>query len=117
MHPFLHRLRTAAGQRALLAALPLAIGGCTQREAAGDEIAIAVALNPQRPGMQSVYNGVQLAVTDLNRERAAKGARSRLVMLKGAADVTDPVKIAVTFRDDPRVVGVVGHPESGTTLA
>jgi branched-chain amino acid transport system substrate-binding protein len=38
-------------------------------------------------------------------------------MLKGIDTVRDPVKIADRFRDDPTVVGVVGHPESGTTLA
>jgi branched-chain amino acid transport system substrate-binding protein len=67
--------------------------------------------------MQSIYNGVQLAVTELNKQYGGQLGAARLVMIKGAADVTDPVKIADTFVADPRVVGVVGHPESGTTLA
>ena len=101
----------------MLLAMLLLSAGCDRQARVGDEIGIAVALNPQRAGMQSIYNGVQLAVNDLNREQAGRLGSARLVMLKGAADVTDPVKIADAFRSDPRVVGVVGHPESGTTLA
>jgi branched-chain amino acid transport system substrate-binding protein len=103
--------------RALLLASPLAVAGCVQRSGVGNEIGIAVALNPQRTGMQSVYNGVQLAVSELNKQYGGQLGAARLVMVKGAPDVTDPVKIADTFREDRRVVGVVGHPESGTTLA
>jgi branched-chain amino acid transport system substrate-binding protein len=113
----LPRLRGAAGLRALLLASALAVAGCTRRTGAGNEIGIAVALNPQRAGMQSIYNGVQLAVNELNAQQNGKLGPARLVMVKGAADVTDPVRIADAFRQDPRVVGVVGHPESGTTLA
>ena len=111
------RFRAADVPRAILLAALLASAGCDKRNRVGDEIGIAVALNPQRAGMQSIYNGVQLAVNELNREQAGRLGSARLVMLKGAADVSDPVKIAVAFRSDPRVVGVVGHPESGTTLA
>jgi len=86
---------------------------------AGDrrEIGIAVALNPQRPGMQTIYNGVELAVAQLNASAAGQLEGRTFVMIKGAADVSDPVRVASGFREDPRVVGVVGHPESGTTLA
>lgn len=67
--------------------------------------------------MQSIYNGVQLAVEQLNASSAEKLHGRTLVMVRGADGVSDPIKIADTFRDDARVVGVVGHPESGTTLA
>jgi branched-chain amino acid transport system substrate-binding protein len=93
-----------------------AVSGCTQRVGGGNEIGIAVALNPQRAGMQSIYNGAQLAVNELNRQYGSRLGAARLVMVKGAPEVTDPVRIADRFREDPRVVGVVGHPESGTTL-
>ena len=64
--------------------------------------------------MQSIYNGVELAVTQLNGQRT--GGKLPLRMIKGAPDVSDPIRIADAFRDNPSVVGVVGHPESGTTL-
>jgi branched-chain amino acid transport system substrate-binding protein len=117
MHSLLNRFRVADLPRAALVVLVVLSAGCDDRAHAGDEIGIAVALNPQRAGMQSIYNGVQLAVNELNREQAGRSGAARLVMLKGAPDVTDPVRIADAFRSDPRVVGVVGHPESGTTLA
>jgi branched-chain amino acid transport system substrate-binding protein len=103
-------------------AIPLVIliaalaSGCSRNAERGNEIGIAVALNPHRAGMQSIYNGVQLAVNELNRVHAERLGGQRLIMVKGASDVTDPVRIADTFREDARVVGVVGHPESGTTL-
>ena len=117
MHPSLYRLRGAAQLRTMLLACLLAVAGCTRQGTVGNEIGIAVALNPQRAGMQSIYNGVQLAVHELNKQHGGRLGSARIVMVKGAADVTDPVRIADSFREDPRVVGVVGHPESGTTLA
>ena len=116
MHSPTRRPR-AAVFRALLCAAPLLAVACSKRGAAtGNEIGIAVALNPQRAGMQSIYNGVQLAVNELNKQYGGQLGSAKLVMLKGAPDVSDPVRIADAFREDPRVVGVVGHPESGTTL-
>lgn len=91
--------------------------GCSRRGASNGEIGIAVALNPQRAGMQAIYNGVQLAVAQLNTQYAQKVGGAKFVMVKGAPDVLDPVKIADTFRANPTIVGVVGHPESGNTLA
>jgi branched-chain amino acid transport system substrate-binding protein len=117
MHLPICRLRAALGQRALLLAAATTVAGCTQRSGSGNEIGIAVALNPQRAAMQSIYNGVQLAVNELNKQYGGRLGAKRVVMVKGAADVSDPVRIADAFREDPRVVGVVGHPESGTTLA
>ena len=96
------------------------LGGCESGSADaatasdGAEYAIGVALNPQRPGMHTIYNGVELAVEQLNRERAGKGLR--ITMRKTPGDVTGAVQIATLLRDDPTVVGVVGHPESGSTL-
>ena len=97
----------------------LAFGGCGGQtiEAAperADEWAIGVALNPKRPGMQTIYNGVELAVEHLNQERAGKG--SPFVMRKTPENVSGAVQIATILRDDRSVVGVVGHPESGSTF-
>jgi branched-chain amino acid transport system substrate-binding protein len=106
----------AAGSRALLAAAALLAAGCTRRGHAGDDIGIAVALDPQRAGMQSIYNGVELAVEHLNARYRDRLGGARFRSVKGAHDVREPIRIADAFRDDPSVVGVVGHPESGTTL-
>ena len=106
------RARFDAGFVALLAC-SASIVSCSTQGAAGSEIGIAVALDPHRQGMQTIYNGVELAVKQLNAQRNGGAA---LRMIKGAPDVSDPIRIADAFRDDKRVVGVVGHPESGTTL-
>jgi branched-chain amino acid transport system substrate-binding protein len=99
-----------------LAAAPVVPTACSRRAAASAEVGIAVALNPQRAGMQSIYNGVQLAVDHLNARYRDRLGGARFTQVKGAPTVSDPVKIADAFRENAAVVGVVGHPESGTTL-
>jgi branched-chain amino acid transport system substrate-binding protein len=113
MHPTSHR---RAHRAAICALVALAASACSGR-ASGDEVGIAVALDPQRAGMSSIYNGVQLAVEQLNTQPHGRLGHRRFVMVRGSAVVRDPVKIAAAFRDNPAIVGVVGHPESGTTLA
>lgn len=112
------RIPARKGSSAALAAASFAITlglGCNGGGAShSGEIAIGVALNPQRPGMHTVYRGVEIALAQLNAERAGKG--SAIVMRKGPNNMTGAVQIAALMRDDPSVVGVVGHPESGTTL-
>jgi branched-chain amino acid transport system substrate-binding protein len=103
----------------LLLLSALALGGCGGQTvegapSRGNEWAIGVALNPQRPGMQTIYNGVELAVEQLNQERGGKG--TPFVMRKTPDSVAGAVQIATILRADPTVIGVVGHPESGSTL-
>jgi len=86
--------------------------GCSGAASAGNDIGIGVALDPKRAGMQSIYNGVELAVTQLNAQR---GSGRALRMIKGP-ESSDPIRIADSLRSNPAVVGVVGHPESGTTF-
>jgi branched-chain amino acid transport system substrate-binding protein len=76
-------------------------------------VRVGVALNPERPGMESIYQGVELAVAHLNERRGA----SRPFAVRRTPDhLTKAVEVAAVMRDDPAVVGVVGHPESGPTL-
>ena len=80
----------------------------------GGQVAIGVALNPQRPGMETIIRGVDLAIDQLNRERERRGIR--FVLRRAPDSLTGAVQIATALRNDPAVVGVVGHPESGSTL-
>ncbi len=112
MHVILRRRRLAFGGLALASAIASLVS-CSGSASSGTEIGIGVALDPKRAGMQSIYNGVELAVTQLNGQRS-NGKPLR--MIKGPADVSDPIRIADSLRSNPSVVGVVGHPESGTTL-
>ncbi len=110
------RLRRLPGRAGIVALAVYSAIGCSGGKRDARDLGIAVALNPQRAGMQTIYNGVELAVEHLNAQRG-RGVAASFRMVKGQPDVSDPVKIAGTFRDDAAVVGVVGHPESGTTLA
>jgi branched-chain amino acid transport system substrate-binding protein len=64
--------------------------------------------------MRTIYNGVELAIEQLNRERGTR--MPRFVMRKTPEKISGAVQIATLLRDDPTVVGVVGHPESGSTI-
>lgn len=94
--------------------LLLVVCSCSGPAAESDTIAIGVALNPQRPGMHTIYRGVELAVAKLNSERGPNARR--FVMRRTPPEITGPIQVATLLRDDASVVGVVGHPESGTTL-
>jgi branched-chain amino acid transport system substrate-binding protein len=65
-------------------------------------------------GSVEYFRGVQLAIDRLNAERPP---RARPLALRMPPD-SQPSQIAVAagFRDDPSVVGVVGHTGSGQTL-
>jgi len=98
---------------ALVALSACSPGGRTR----GGDIGIGVALDPLRPGMQSIYNGVQLAVDQLNAQAAGKLGGARIRLVRGSPTERGAIKIADFLRGDPSVVGVVGHPETGTTEA
>lgn len=108
--PFLH-----AAHIAMLLAASASLASCSRGADTGSELGIGVALDPKRAGMQTIYNGVQLAVTQLNVD-AQRNNRPAFRMIRGDPAVSDPIRIADALRDSAQVVGVVGHPESGTTL-
>lgn len=75
-------------------------------------VGIGVAYDPSEAGMLSVSRGVALAVRDLN----ARGGALRFAARTSAPGITSAVQSATELRSDPRVVGVVGHTESGASL-
>jgi branched-chain amino acid transport system substrate-binding protein len=64
--------------------------------------------------MQTIIRGVELAIDQLNRDRDRRGIR--FTMRRAPDSLAGAVQIATSLRDDPAVIGVVGHPESGSTL-
>jgi branched-chain amino acid transport system substrate-binding protein len=85
------------------------------RAGAPDVVAIGAALNPQGgAGIESMYRGIELAIEHLNAERGGKGRP--FIMRRTPDGVTGSVQIASILRDDPRVIGVVGHQGSAPTL-
>lgn len=76
-----------------------------------DTLYIAVAAARTNP---AYFRGVQLALDKLNAERPA--ASRPFGMRVPLLTQTSQVAIAARFRDDPAVVGVVGHTGSAQTL-
>ena len=77
-------------------------------------VGVAVGLgSPER--YVNVFKGVQLALDQLNDSRA--DGVPPLGLRRGPADAKSPVDVAAAFRDDPAVIGVVGHTESDPTIS
>src|SRR5690606_20451977 len=93
---------SGADSGATLTAMPIPAG----------TLGIGVAYDPSQAGMTSVARGVSLAVRNLN----ARGGNVRFVARTSTPGVTSAVQSATELRDDPGVIGVVGHSESGSSL-
>ncbi|MEP6832810.1 MAG: ABC transporter substrate-binding protein [Gemmatimonas sp.] len=74
--------------------------------------AIGVGATPGKPGYEGVTRGMQLAVDRLNSDAAG----SLRFTIATPASATSTIQIAQQLRDDPSVIAVVGHPESGTSI-
>jgi branched-chain amino acid transport system substrate-binding protein len=94
-------------------------GGGAPARASGapvDTIAIGIALNPERPGMEAIHQGVDLAVATLNADTAVRARGIVFAAVRTPRGLTSAVRAAERLRDHPRVAGVVGDAESGRTL-
>ena len=74
-------------------------------------VAIGVGAIPGRPGYESMVRGLQMAVDRLNG-----AGKDRFLLRLPERSSSSAVQVAQTLRDDPTVIGVVGHPESGSTI-
>lgn len=80
---------------------------------ASGTFAIGLGASPEKPGYEGVTRGLQLAVERLNADAAGTIRFEVRPPDAGAASV---IQIAEQLRNDPSVIGVVGHPESGSSL-
>ncbi len=111
MIDFLRRLRSRRLPRHGLL-LPIALlAGCQNTATqTGTPTSIGVGAIPGSPGYESVTQGVELAIAQL------KSDGNTFRIRKPAADSRTAVQVAQQLHDDPTVLAVVGHPESGNTL-
>lgn len=113
-----HGTWCASPVRATLAAVALAAAalGTACRGSTGNGqdgvLAIGVGALPGSPGYENVVRGVELAVERLNQQAGSTRFRVRTP----DKSATSAVRVAQQLRDDPSVIAVVGHPESGNTL-
>lgn len=107
--------RNAERGTCLLACLALACtsGGEPAGGGRNDTLYIAVAAGTYTSG-QPYYDGATLAVADLNRRRPA--GKPPLGLRFPPAEEPSQVAVATAFRNDPRVIGVIGHTGSAQTL-
>lgn len=113
--PPLGRRRLAPLLSPLLSPLLAALLAACQPDGAGsasDAIAIGVGAIPGSANYPQVVEGVELAVARLNETAAPLRFRVRLP----DSTATSAVRVAQQLRDDPAVIAVVGHPESGNSL-
>lgn len=94
-----------------------ALGGasaCRRGEAAQPiegKLAIGLGAIPGKPGYESMQRGLQMAVERLN-----ESGPSKFQLRTPERGTTSAVQVAQQLRDNPSVIGVVGHPESGNTI-
>jgi branched-chain amino acid transport system substrate-binding protein len=99
----------------LLGALAVAMiaSGCSGQRAT-ERVAIGLAAQAAAPANLSTRQGAELAIARLNEQRP-RGAPP-FVLRTVAANIDLAVPMATALRDDPEVVGVVGHTDSRSTL-
>lgn len=84
--------------------------------ARGDTVFVGVAVGLTSPERYvNVFEGVQMALDQLNATR--KPGSAAIALRRAPATAKSAVAIAAAFRDDPQVVGVVGHTESAATIS
>lgn len=109
------RLRFYGTARRTLLLLSAAAGlGCRGGDGGAIEgvLAIGVGAIPDSPNYTQVVHGVELAVARLNQEAGTTRFRVRLP----DSTAKSAVRVAQQLRDDPAVIAVVGHPESGNSM-
>jgi branched-chain amino acid transport system substrate-binding protein len=123
-----YRLRRTITYLGLLVALAIAVAACRPqaqaREPTEGDVYVYVA-SPlsgfQANGGQTVLGGANLAAAELNQDGGLLGYRVVVVGMDDESDSDVAVTVAETVRDDiasgKRVVGLIGHYNSGQTLA
>ena len=104
----------------VLIALALALAaGPAAAQLSGQTVVIAVA-GPLSGGASALgieqKQGVQVAVDERNAAGGILGASVVLAEADDRADVAEGKAVAQRFCDDPRVLGVVGHVNSGVSI-
>jgi len=107
-------LSCAAGLRTLALLTGVGLSGCGT---SSEPILIGLAGPFSQQTAQSMLLAAQLAASEINQQGGVNGRQLQLVVQddSGMGDVA--VQVARSFYDNPDIVAVVGHMNSGATLA
>jgi len=102
---------------ALLMLLP--VSACDRADAGVSDgpIVLGVAGPLEQASGQSMLNAAQMAAEEINTGGGIDGRPIELRPHDDGADAARAIQVATRLRDDPQVVAVVGHINSGATLA
>ncbi|MGH7457791.1 MAG: ABC transporter substrate-binding protein [Longimicrobiaceae bacterium] len=104
----------ARARPAWTSALLLFLAACGS---GGEPIQIGVAGPLQQSNGRSMRLAAEMAAEEINRDGGVRGRAIELVFKDDQADPEMAIEVAAELRDDSRVVAVIGHITSGTTLA
>lgn len=79
-------------------------------------LALGIAFDPRRPGMDPLVAGVEQAVAEWNARPDVRARGLVLAVRRVPPAVTGSARIAERLRDDPEVLAIIGDVESGRTL-
>lgn len=113
-YPPRHPSATRRARRAAGAAFVLALSACAQSR---DGVLIAAAGNWDAGYGEMNKRGIELAVEQVNRDGGIRGRPLRIIERNDNGEGTKAVSIAAEFVNNPDIVAVVGHVNSGTMIA
>ncbi len=101
--------------RPFAAALLFALTACAGQS--GDEVYIGLAAPVSIPFGEGLMNGAILAVEEVNREGLIGGRTLVLEIRDDEMERERAIEVATELRDNRKIVAVIGHANSGATLA
>ncbi|HEX5725945.1 MAG TPA: ABC transporter substrate-binding protein [Longimicrobiaceae bacterium] len=110
-------VRSRRALRACAFALLAATAACGRSGGGGGEVVFALAGPMQQGYGQSTRRGADLAVREINASGGINRRSVRLLVKDDQASTDRAIAIARELVDDPAVVALAGHVNSGTTIA
>jgi branched-chain amino acid transport system substrate-binding protein len=117
MSRLLHLMRARGSASAWIAVFASStLVGCRSVAAeAGTGPQLAVAISADHPTFASIVQGAELALAEVNVQRRA-GQRAAIRLALPPEQSLSAIQLATQWRDNDRVLGVIGPTESGATL-
>jgi branched-chain amino acid transport system substrate-binding protein len=103
--------------RSLAAALLLGVGACSAGDSDNTTIYLGLAAPLELEIGEAARRGAMLAIEEVNEAGGINGRMLDLHMKDDRMEREEAIRVAAAFRDEGKVVAVIGHVNSGATLA